>query len=219
MNQDQKKLKVAEKVLDHIESGQVVGIGTGSTVNQLIEILDKVKSKIDGVVSSSEESTKRLEKKGVRILDIQETGRIPLYIDGADEANKFGQLIKGGGGALTREKILAQASDKFICIIDDSKLVKKLGTFPLPIEVISIAKSLVALEMIKLEGRPVLRENFITDNGHLILDVHHLNLSEPIDMEKRINDMPGVITNGLFAIRPANKLIIGTEKGIEEYNI
>ena len=153
-------------------------------------------------------TTKLLKSKGFNVIELREAGKIPLYVDGADEANAHRQLIKGGGGALTREKILADSSDKFTCIIDDSKYVKMLGKFPLPIEVISIAQSKIALEMIKLGGRPVLRENFITDNGNVILDVHDLKIEQPIDMEKKINNIPGVVTNGLFSIRPADKLLI-----------
>ena len=215
MNQDEKKYEAAKSALNYIESGQVVGIGSGSTVNSLISQLDKVKSKIDGAVSSSEYTTKLLKEKNIRILNLSEVGRIPLYIDGADESNSNRQLIKGGGGALTREKIVAYASDTFICMIDDSKFVKSLGNFPLPIEVIKMSQSLVAREMVKLGGRPVLRENFITDNGNIILDIHNLQISEPLKLEQAINNMPGVVTNGIFAMRPANKLIIAKNDGID----
>ena len=215
MNQDEKKYKVAEAALEYVESGQVIGIGTGSTVNCLISLIDKIKPKIDGVVSSSKNTTKLLLKKNIRVLELKEVGRLPLYIDGADESNKHRQLIKGGGGALTREKVLAQASDNFICIIDDSKLVDKLGKFPLPVEVIGIAQSLVALEMVKIGGRPVFRENFITDNNHIILDIHNLDISKPVKTEENINNLPGVITNGIFALRPADKLLVSGNNGIE----
>jgi len=215
MNQDEKKYEAAKSALSYIESGQVIGIGSGSTVNSLISQLDKVKSKIDGAVSSSEYTTKLLKEKNIRILNLSEVGRIPLYIDGADESNSNRQLIKGGGGALTREKIIAYASDTFICMIDDSKFVKSLGNFPLPIEVIKMSQSLVAREMVKLGGRPVLRENFITDNGNIILDIHNLQISEPLKLEQAINNMPGVVTNGIFAMRPANKLIIAKNDGID----
>ena len=154
--------------------------------------------------------------KNIRVISLKEAGRIPIYIDGADESNSLKQLIKGGGGALTREKILAQSSDRFVCMIDDSKFVSKLGNFPLPIEVIDVASSILALELIKLGGRPVLRESFITDNGNIILDVHNLNITEPIKLEKSINNLPGVVTNGLFAIRPADDLLISSDKGIEK---
>lgn len=215
MNQDEKKYEAAKSALNYIESGQVVGIGSGSTVNSLISQLDKVKSKIDGAISSSEYTTKLLKEKNIRILNLSEVGRIPLYIDGADESNSNRQLIKGGGGALTREKIAAYASDIFICMIDDSKFVKSLGNFPLPIEVIKMSQSLVAREMVKLGGRPVLRENFVTDNGNIILDIHNLQISEPLKLEQAINNIPGVVTNGIFAMRPANKLIIANNNGID----
>ena len=215
MNQDEKKYEAAKSALNYIESGQVVGIGSGSTVNSLISQLDKVKSKIDGAISSSEYTTKLLKEKNIRILNLSEVGRIPLYIDGADESNSNLQLIKGGGGAHTREKIVAYASDTFICMIDDSKFVKSLGNFPLPIEVIKMSQSLVAREMVKLGGRPVLRENFVTDNGNIILDIHNLQISEPLKLEQAINNMPGVVTSGIFAMRPANKLIIAKNDGID----
>jgi len=208
MHQNDKKFQVAQNVIEMIESGTLLGVGSGSTVNIFIELLVQIKSKIDACVSSSEMTTKLLKNKGFNVIELREAGKIPLYVDGADEANAHRQLIKGGGGALTREKILADSSDKFTCIIDDSKYVKMLGKFPLPIEVISIAQSKIALEMIKLGGRPVLRENFITDNGNVILDVHDLKIEQPIDMEKKINNIPGVVTNGLFSIRPADKLLI-----------
>ena len=216
MNQNEKKIKVAEEALQYIESGCVLGVGSGTTVNCFIEQLSKIKSKIDAVVSASESSSKLLMSKNIRVISLKEAGRIPIYIDGADESNSLKQLIKGGGGALTREKILAQSSDRFVCMIDDSKFVSKLGNFPLPIEVIDVASSILALELIKLGGRPVLRESFITDNGNIILDVHNLNITEPIKLEKSINNLPGVVTNGLFAIRPADDLLISSDKGIEK---
>tara|TARA_Y100000996_G_scaffold388150_1_gene347512 strand:+ start:293 stop:946 length:654 start_codon:yes stop_codon:yes gene_type:complete len=216
MNQNEKKIKVAEEALQYIESGCILGVGSGTTVNCFIEQLSKIKSKIDAVVSASESSSKLLMSKNIRVISLKEAGRIPIYIDGADESNSLKQLIKGGGGALTREKILAQSSDRFVCMIDDSKFVSKLGNFPLPIEVIDVASSILALELIKLGGRPVLRESFITDNGNIILDVHNLNITEPIKLEKSINNLPGVVTNGLFAIRPADDLLISSDKGIEK---
>ena len=215
MTQLEKKNKVAEAALEYIENNQVVGIGSGSTVNCFIDMLDKVKSKIDAVVSSSELTTKLVESKDIRVIELREAGKIPIYIDGADESNKFKQLIKGGGGALTREKIVAHSSSKFICMIDDSKYVGVLGKFPLPIEVIKMAQSSVAMEMIKLGGRPVLRENFITDNGNIILDIHDLEINEPIKLENFLNNIPGVVTNGIFAIRNADELLIANEKNIE----
>ena len=215
MNQDEKKRKVAEASLEYIESGQVIGIGTGSTVNCLIDLMEKIKSKIDGAVSSSEKTTKLLLEKNIRVLELNEVGKLPIYIDGADESNKYRQLIKGGGGALTREKIVAQASDKFLCMIDDSKLVQKLGKFPLPVEVIQMAQSRVALDLVKIGGRPVLRENYFTDSQNIILDVHNLEILEPIKLEQDINDMPGVVTNGILALRPADKLLVSGNNGIE----
>ena len=208
MNQDEKKMRVAEAALDYIEHGQIVGIGSGTTVHALIKQLTKVKNKIDAVVSSSELTTQLILDCNIRVIDLKESGGLPIFIDGADESNANKQLIKGGGGALTREKIIAGASKKFVCMIDDSKYVQTLGKFPLPIEVIPMSQSIVALEIIKLGGRPVYRENFITDNGNIILDIHNLEISEPLTLEQTINNIPGVVTNGLFAMRPADNLLI-----------
>ena len=216
MDQNTKKIQVASAALEYIENGQIIGIGSGSTVNCLIEQLDKVKSKIDAVISSSEATTKLLKSKNIRVIDLKESGRIPLYIDGADESNQHKQLIKGGGGALTREKIVAHASDKFVCMIDDSKLVDTLGSFPLPIEVIGMSQSLVSLEMIKLGGRPVLRENYLTDNNNIIVDTHNLQIQEPIKLEQEINNIPGVVTTGLFAMRGADILLVSNGSNIDE---
>ena len=216
MDQNTKKIQVASAALEYIENGQIIGIGSGSTVNCLIEQLDKVKSKIDAVVSSSEATTKLVKSKNIRVIDLKESGRIPLYIDGADESNQHKQLIKGGGGALTREKIVAHASDKFVCMIDDSKLVDTLGSFPLPIEVIRMSQSLVSLEMIKLGGRPVLRENYLTDNNNIIVDTHNLQIQEPIKLEQEINNIPGVVTTGLFAMRGADILLVSNGSNIDE---
>ena len=216
MDQNTKKIQVASAALEYIENGQIIGIGSGSTVNCLIEQLDKVKSKIDAVVSSSEATTKLVKSKNIRVIDLKESGRIPLYIDGADESNQHKQLIKGGGGALTREKIVAHASDKFVCMIDDSKLVDTLGSFPLPIEVVGMSQSLVSLEMIKLGGRPVLRENYLTDNNNIIVDTHNLQIQEPIKLEQEINNIPGVVTTGLFAMRGADILLVSNGSNIDE---
>tara|TARA_B100001778_G_scaffold143272_1_gene117820 strand:- start:219 stop:872 length:654 start_codon:yes stop_codon:yes gene_type:complete len=215
MNQDEKKATVAAAALDYIENGQIVGIGSGTTVHALINQLSRVKNKIEAVVSSSELTTKMILEKDIRVINLKESGPLPLYIDGADESNSKKQLIKGGGGALTREKIIANASKRFICMIDDSKLVKALGKFPLPIEVIGMAQSFVALELIKIGGRPVYRDGFKTDNGNIILDVHNLEISEPIALEEKINNIPGVVTNGLFALRPADHLLISNGNNIE----
>ena len=214
MDQDDKKNLVAEAALDYIQSGDILGIGSGSTVNKFINLLGSVKNKIEACVSSSQKSTELLHKMKIPVIDLKECDRIPLYIDGADEANSHRELIKGGGGALTREKILAQSSEKFICIIDESKVVDKLGKFPLPIEVIQLAQSKISLEMIKIGGRPVYRNQFITDNGHIIIDVHDLDINEPMALEKKINHMPGVITNGIFSIRSADEILIATDSGV-----
>ena len=214
MDQDDKKNLVAEAALDYIQSGDILGIGSGSTVNKFINLLGSMKNKIEACVSSSQKSTELLHKMKIPVIDLKECDRIPLYIDGADEANSHKELIKGGGGALTREKILAQSSEKFICIIDESKVVDKLGKFPLPIEVIQLAQSKISLEMIKIGGRPVYRNQFITDNGHIIIDVHDLDINEPMALEKKINHMPGVITNGIFSIRSADEILIATDSGV-----
>jgi ribose 5-phosphate isomerase A len=214
MDQITKKHKVAESVLDLIDNDEILGIGSGSTVNILIEYLPKVKNKISRVVSSSLKSTELLKANGFEIVDLKSVGKLSKYVDGADEINKYLQMIKGGGGALTREKILAHNSNRFICIVDDSKKVSVLGTFPLPIEVIPIAQSAVALEVIKMGGRPVLRENFTTDNGNIILDVHNFIIPEPLKLEKKINNIPGVVTNGIFALNHADLLLSAGDSGV-----
>ena len=215
MNQDEKKATVAAAALDYIENGQIIGIGSGTTVHALINQLSRVKNKIEAVVSSSELTTKMIQEKDIRVIDLKESGPLPLYIDGADESTSKKQLVKGGGGALTREKIIANASKSFVCMIDDSKLVKVLGKFPLPIEVIGMAQSVVALELIKIGGRPVYRDGFKTDNGNIILDVYNLEISQPIALEEKINNIPGVVTNGLFALRPADHLLVSNGNNIE----
>ena len=214
MDQITKKHKVAESVLDLIDNDEILGIGSGSTVNILIEYLPKVKNKISRVVSSSLKSTELLKANGFEVVDLKSVGKLSKYIDGADEINRYLQMIKGGGGALTREKILAHNSNRFICIVDDSKKVSVLGTFPLPIEVIPIAQSAVALEVIKMGGRPVLRENFTTDNGNIILDVHNFIIPEPLKLEKEINNIPGVVTNGIFALNHADLLLSAGDSGV-----
>jgi ribose 5-phosphate isomerase A len=214
MDQITKKHKVAESVLDLIDNDEVLGIGSGSTVNILIQNLPKIKNKISRVVSSSLKSTELLKANGFEVSELKSVGKLSKYVDGADEINKYLQMIKGGGGALTREKILAHNSNRFICIVDDSKKVSVLGTFPLPIEVIPIAQSAVALEVIKLGGRPVLRENFITDNGNIILDVHNFMIPEPLKLEKKINNIPGVVTNGIFALNHADLLLSAGDGGV-----
>ena len=214
MNQDEMKKQAAKAAMDYVEGG-VVGVGTGSTVNHFIDFLATVKGRIDGAVSSSEASTERMKAHGIRVLDLNAAGELELYVDGADESNRQLQLIKGGGGALTREKIVAGASKRFVCIADASKLVDVLGKFPLPVEVIPMARSHVARQLVKLGGTPVWREGFVTDNGNLILDVHHLEIAEPIKLEQEINGVAGVVTVGIFAMRPADVLILGTEQGAE----
>lgn len=215
MDQNTKKQKVAEAVLDYITNGESLGIGSGSTVNILIENLPKVKNKIRSIVSSSVKSTELLQKHGFEVSELRDVGKLTKYIDGADEVNEDLQMIKGGGGALTREKILAHASEKFICIVDDSKKVHTLGNFPLPIEVIPMSRSSVSLELIKHGGRPVLRENFISDNSNLILDIHNLQIMEPIKLERDINNIPGVVTNGIFALDHAHILLSANDDGVE----
>lgn len=216
MHQDQMKKMSAEAALAYVENGMVVGIGTGSTANHFIDLLAGIKSRIDGAVASSDVSAKRLRDHGIAVLDLNGVGTIPIYVDGADEANAHLQLIKGGGGALTREKIVAAASEKFICVADESKLVGVLGKFPLPVEVIPMARSQVAREFVKLGGQPVLRQGFTTDNGNIILDVHNLEILEPAKLEAHINNIPGVVTVGIFALRPADVLLLGTDTGIKQ---
>ena len=216
MDETEKKRAAARAAMEFIQPGTTLGVGTGSTVNCLIEMLPEVRNLIDRVVSSSRASTKLLEEHGFEVLTLNETGDIDLYIDGADESTKHLQLIKGGGGALTREKVLAEAARRFVCIIDDSKLVGILGAFPLPIEVLPMAQELVARRMLKMRGQPIWREGFVTDNGNHILDVHNLQIANPIDMEARINSIPGVVTVGLFAQRPADVLLIADDSGVRE---
>ena len=214
MDQDQKKLIAARASLDYIEGGVVLGVGTGSTVNHLIKLLPSVRDKIQAVVSSSIATTALLKEQGFEISMLNAVSNVDLYIDSADEANKHRALIKGGGGALTREKILADASRRFVCIIDDSKQVGMLGKFPLPLEVVPMAQSQVARKMTIMGGHPVWREQFVTDNGNHILDIHDLKITNPLEMETRINQIPGVLTVGLFAHRTADVLLVGGDKGV-----
>lgn len=214
MDQTAKKMSAAKAALEFIETGTVLGVGTGSTVNFLIDFLPSLSDKIEAVVSSSSESTRRLTEAGFTVASFREVGDLDLYIDGADEATKHRQLIKGGGGALTREKILAAAARKFVCIIDDTKLVGRLGKFPLPIEVLPMAQSFVARQLVKLRATPLWRENFVTDNGNHIIDASNLTIANPPELESRLNQIPGVITNGIFALRPADVLLISGESGI-----
>ncbi|MDH5617442.1 MAG: ribose-5-phosphate isomerase RpiA [Gammaproteobacteria bacterium] len=216
MDATDKKRAAARAALEFIQPGTKLGVGTGSTVNCLIEVLPEVRDRIDCVVSSSRASTRLLEEHGFEVRTLNETGDIDLYIDGADESNKHLQLIKGGGGALTREKVLAEAARRFICIIDDSKLVGMLGSFPLPIEVLPMAQELVARRILKMRGHAIWREGFVTDNGNHILDVHNLRIANPIELEARINRIPGVVAVGLFAQRPADILLIAGDNGVRE---
>ncbi|UHD14442.1 ribose-5-phosphate isomerase RpiA [Thiocapsa bogorovii] len=210
--QDAMKKQAAEAALAYVEDG-IIGVGTGSTVNHFIDALAGIKGRIEGAVSSSVASTERLKGHGIPVYDLNAVGELSLYVDGADESNAQLQLIKGGGGALTREKIVAAASRQFVCIADESKLVRVLGAFPLPVEVIPMARSYVARELVQLGGTPVWRDGFVTDNGNLILDVQHLEIMEPAKLEQTINNIAGVVTVGIFALRPADVLILGTPGG------
>ena len=209
MSQDEGKRRSGEKAAEYVQDGSIVGVGTGSTVAFFIEALGRMKNRIEGAVSSSEQSSRQLAALGIPVLDLNASGPLSLYVDGADECDPRNCLIKGGGGALTREKIIAQASAKFVCIIDASKQVDVLGRFPLPIEVIPMARSLVAREIVLRGGQPVWREGTVTDNGNWILDVHNLKIAEPVALERDLNQIPGVVSVGLFAIRPADVVIVG----------
>lgn len=216
MTQDEMKQAVARAALEYVPAGTVIGVGTGSTANHFIDALASIKGKIEGAVASSVATAERLKKHGIPVLELNETGDLSLYVDGADEATQHLHLIKGGGGALTREKIVAQASKTFVCIADESKLVDVLGKFPLPVEVIPMARSLVARQIVKLGGEPVLRQGFKTDNGNLILDVHGLRILNPVELEEKLNHIVGVVTNGLFARRPADVLLLGGPTGVRK---
>lgn len=211
-----KKRSAAKAAMEFIVPGTTLGVGTGSTVNFLIEMLPTVRDRIDRVISSSKASTALLEALDFQVSTLNETGDFDLYIDGADESNKRLQLIKGGGGALTREKVLAAAARRFVCIADESKLVGMLGGFPLPIEVLPMAQAMVARRLLKMRGHPIWREGFVTDNGNHILDVHDLQIPNPLEMEARINRIPGVVTVGLFADRPADVLLLASDNGVRE---
>ncbi len=214
MNQDEMKQAVARAAIEYVEYDTIVGVGTGSTANCFIDELAAIKGRIKGTVASSEASAERLKGHGIPVYDLNEVDEIAVYVDGADETNERLELVKGGGGALTREKIVAAASDRFVCIVDDTKLVDTLGAFPLPVEVIPMARSLVARQLVRLGGRPELREGFTTDNGNVILDVHGLAITEPKKLEAELNNLPGVVTNGLFALDPADVLLMGGSEGV-----
>ncbi|OMG53550.1 ribose 5-phosphate isomerase A [Azonexus hydrophilus] len=218
MTQDELKQAVAQAAADyvaeHAPAGAIIGVGTGSTANFFIDALAALKDRYQGAVASSEATRKRLESHGIAVLDLNDVDCIPIYVDGADEVDAGLNMIKGGGGALTREKIVAAVATTFVCIADGSKLVDTMGKFPLPVEVIPMARAHVARELAKLGGTPVLREGFVTDNGNLILDVRGLAITDPKGLEAQINQIVGVVTNGLFALRPANVLLLGTETGV-----
>ncbi len=215
MTQEEKTRAAARAALELVKAETVIGVGTGSTANHFIEALAAIRTRLDTTVASSEETAQRLRALDIPVSDLNSIASLPVYVDGADEATRHRQLIKGGGGALTREKIIAAAARKFICIADDSKLVDVLGAFPLPVEVIPMARSLVARRLVALGGDPRWREGFVTDNGNEILDVHNLRILEPAKLESDLNQIPGVVTNGLFAIRPADLLLIATEHKVE----
>ena len=210
---DELKKRAAAAALELIPRDCIIGVGTGSTTNFFIDLLGDIRNHIEGAVASSEATADRLKKNGIELIELNISGDLPVYVDGADETNTELQLIKGGGGALTREKVIAAASRDFICLVDESKCVDRLGEFPLPIEVLPMARSYIAREIVKLGGDPELREAFTTDNGNYILDVYELDISDPVAMEMRINQMPGVVTVGLFAQRPADRLVVARENG------
>ena len=218
MTQDEQKKQAAEAALAYIKDDSIVGVGTGSTVNFFIEFLAGIKHRIEGVVSSSLATEALLKKHQIPVLSLNSANELPVYVDGADEATKQLHLIKGGGGALTREKIVAAASKNFVCIIDETKLVDVLGTFPLPIEVIPMAQSYVAREIVKLGGQPILREGFTTDNGNIILDVYNLSILKPVELEEEFNKLAGIVTNGLFAQRPADVLLVASDNGVQVFD-
>jgi ribose 5-phosphate isomerase A len=215
MTQDDLKRAVAQAAIAHVPADCIVGVGTGSTANCFIDELAKIKNRIRGAVASSEVSAKRLQGHGIEVLSLNDAGELLVYVDGADEITKHMHMLKGGGGALTREKIVAAASKKFVCLCDASKLVDVLGKFPLPIEVVPMARSFIAREVVKLGGHPKLREGFITDNGNIILDVHGMQILNPVELETALNHFPGVVTNGLFARRGADVLLLGTPDGVK----
>lgn len=218
MTQDQLKEAVARAAIAHVVPDAIVGVGTGSTANFFIDALAEMKDRIPGAVASSEATRIRLEGHGIRVFDLNEASDIPVYVDGADEVNARLHMIKGGGGALTREKIVAAVASKFVCIADASKQVEVMGRFPLPVEVIPMAREHVARQLVKLGGQPKLREGFVTDNGNIILDVHGLSITEPTELEARINEIVGVVTNGLFALRGADVLLLGTAEGVRSFS-
>lgn len=215
MTQDEQKQAAAQAAIQYVPKGSLVGVGTGSTANYFIDALATIKHQIEGAVASSQATAERLKKHGIEVVELNDADNLPVYVDGADEVTRHLHMIKGGGGALTREKIVAAVARKFICIADQSKLVDVLGNFPLPVEVIPMARSYVAREIALLGGQPALRVGFTTDNGNLILDVHNLNIANPVELETTLNQIAGVVTNGLFARRGADLLLLGTQQGVE----
>lgn len=215
MTQDEIKRLAAEAAGPYVRDSRIVGVGTGSTVNHFIDQLPDLAPDLEGAVSSSEASSERLREKGIEVLELNSVGTLDVYVDGADETTRHLHLIKGGGGALTREKIVAAASRQFVCIVDESKLVGRLGAFPLPVEVIPMARSYVARELVKHGGQPDLRRNFTTDNGNVILDVYNLGIDDPVALERELNNIAGIVTVGLFALRPADVLLMGTSDGVK----
>jgi ribose 5-phosphate isomerase A len=215
MNADELKRAVGRAAMAYVQAGKIVGVGTGSTANHFIDALAERKADIPGAVASSEATRQRLEKHGIKVLDLNSVDSLYLYVDGADEITPQLWMTKGGGGALTREKIVAEVAEKFVCICDASKQVARLGKFPLPVEVLPMAEALVARRLAKLGGKPVRRAGFVTDNGNLILDVHGLDIADAPALEGELNQIPGVLTNGLFARRPANVLLLGSAQGVQ----
>jgi ribose 5-phosphate isomerase A len=216
MHHGEKKQIAAQAALQCIKPGTVLGVGTGATVNYFIDELPAFRDQLEAVVVSSQATEDRLKDLNIEVTPLNQAGSIDLYVDGADEANKHFHLIKGGGGALTREKILAAAAREFVCIIDDSKWVGVLGTFPVPVEVIPMARSYVSRQFVKSRGQPILRQDFITDNGNEIIDIYNLQITNPVEMENRFNQIPGIVTIGIFAQRPADRILMATENGVQE---
>ena len=217
MDQDALKKQVAEAALRFVPEGEIIGVGTGSTANFFIDGLATLKDRIKGAVASSEATAERLKQHGIEVFSLNDVGNLSVYVDGADEVNSHREMIKGGGGALTREKIVAAAAREFICIVDASKQVKRLGAFPLPVEVIPMARSYVARKLVALGGQPEYREGFVTDNGNIILDIHNLDITNPIELETTLNNIVGVVTNGLFAKRPADVVLVGENGTVNQY--
>lgn len=217
MSQNAYKKATAEAALSFVEAGTIVGIGTGSTANFFIDALAGMKDQIKGAVASSEASAERLRGHGIEVFELNNVSEMPIYVDGADEVNAHREMIKGGGGALTREKIVAAVADRFICIVDESKVVKQLGDFPLPVEVIPMARSYVARKLAALGGEPIFREKFVTDNGNIILDVRNMDIDRPIKIEEHINNITGVVCNGLFACRAADVVLVGGQHGVDRF--